>query len=56
MIFDLPRDIERPAIVLREGGVFEQLLELFLIGDEASLSYPETKLRLLTPEEVSAAR
>ena len=54
MIFDLPRDVERPAIVLHEGGVFEQLLERFLIGDEASLFYPETKLRLLTPEEVSA--
>jgi len=54
MIFDLPSDVERPAIVLREGGVFEQLLELLLIGDEASLFYPETRLRLLTPEEVSA--
>lgn len=47
MVFDLPGDIEKPALVLREGSELERLFELFLIGDEASLLHPKTKLRLL---------
>ena len=53
MVFDLPQDIERPALILHEGSALEQAFELFLIGDEASLLHPKTKLRLLKPEERS---
>ncbi len=53
MVFDLPKDIERPALILNEGSVLERVFELFLIGDEASLLHPKTKLRLLKPEERS---
>ena len=51
MIFDLPLDIERPALIIREGSMIEDLFERFIVGDEASLFHPQTKLRLLKPEE-----
>lgn len=51
MVFDVPDDIDRPALVLHAGSVFERLLELFIVGDEASLLHPDTKLRFMSPEE-----
>ena len=50
LVFDLPRDIEQPALVLQEGSFLEHLAELFVIGDEDSLFHRKTKLLIDLPK------
>lgn len=56
LVFDLPRDIEQPALVLQEGSFLEHLVELFVIGDEDSLFHRKTKLLLELPKPPGALR
>lgn len=50
LVFDLPEDMEAPTLVLKEGEIFERVLELFVIGDEASMFHGKTGLPARMPE------
>lgn len=50
LVFDLPAGVNNPALILWEGSSIDRLVELFLIGDEASLFHAKTKLPLRIPE------
>lgn len=46
IVFDLPEDVERPLLVIREGGVLTTLLEGVLIGDEDSFFHGRKRFAL----------
>jgi len=50
LVFDVPAGIQNPALVVREGGSVDRMLQLFIIGEEDSLFHPTTRLQLNLPE------
>lgn len=55
LVFDLPVDVTRPALLVTEGGLLDALVERFLIGDEDSLFHRPTLLGL-SPRQAVAGR
>jgi hypothetical protein len=52
LVFDLPPNVQNPALIVHEGSWTERALELFLIGDEDSLFHKKTKFLLRPPDDL----
>lgn len=46
IVFDLPRDVQNPRLLVTEGSALALFIELFLAGDEDSLLHKKTVIQL----------
>jgi hypothetical protein len=46
-VFDLPADVDTPALIVQSASMLDRFVEFFLIGDEDSLFHGRTKLPLV---------
>ena len=51
MVFDLPMDVQGPALVLQQGSWLDRMTQLFLVGDEDSMLHGKTKLQVVVSED-----